>query len=347
VKIDAMISALPIREIAAHAAGVERAGFDGLWLTESGRTAYLGCAAAALATDSLDIGTGVAVAFPRSPMVTASTAWELAEATGGRFLLGLGTQVRAHVVRRYSAEFSRPGPRMREYVRAVRAIWHAFQGEETLDFHGEFFDFDLLPAAWSPGPIEHPHPPVYVAAVRPWMLRMCGEVADGVHVHPLHTARYLDEVVRPNVASGAEAAGREPASVALACPVMTITGDTDEELARWRERARMQIAFYGSTPGYELVFEVHGWDGTGERLNRLQRAGDLAGMAAAVTDDMVDAVAVTARWDDLPAALVDRFGGSAERLICYYVGTGLKDDPAVLDRWAEVTAEVHRLGRSA
>jgi probable F420-dependent oxidoreductase len=343
VKIDAMLSALPLRQMADAAAAIERAGFDGLCLTESGRTAYLGCTAAALATSDLEIGTGVAVAFPRSPMVTASIAWELAEATNGQFLLGLGTQVKAHIVRRYSSEFSHPGPRMREYVRAVRAIWRAFQGEEKLDFHGDFYTFDLMPSTWSAGPIEHPHPPIYVAAVRPWMLQMCGEVADGVHVHPLHTAHYLETVILPNVAEGAARAGRDPSEIALACPVMTITGDTEEELAAWRERARMQIAFYGSTPGYGVVFDAHGWEGMGDELNRLQRVGDMAGMARVVTDEVVDAVAVEATWDRLAAALHARFSGTAERLICYYVGSGLKDDPGVLERWADVAAEVHRL----
>ncbi len=338
-----MLSSLPLRQMADSAAAIERAGFDGLCLTESGRTAYLGCTAAALATSELEIGTGVAVAFPRSPMITAAIAWELAEATGGRFLLGLGTQVKAHIVRRYSSEFSHPGPRMREYVQAVRAIWRAFQGEERLNFQGDFYRFDLMPATWSAGPIDQPYPPVFVAAVRPWMLQMCGEVADGVHVHPLHTAHYLESVILPNVAAGAARAGRDPSEVALACPVMTVTGDTEEELTTWRERARMQIAFYGSTPGYGVVFDAHGWEGMGDELNRLQRVGDMAGMARVVTDEVVDAVAVEATWDRLAAALHDRFGGTAERLICYYVGSGLKDDPGVLERWADVAAEVHRL----
>jgi probable F420-dependent oxidoreductase len=338
VQLDAMAMGLPLRDAHRYAAEVEAAGFDGLWFTEGGRTAYLGAGAAALATERLTIGTGIAVAFPRSPMVTAAAAWELAEATGGRFVLGLGTQVRAHIERRYDADFSHPGPRLREYVLAVRAVFRAFQGEERLDFHGDHYDLDLLPSTWSPGPIDHPDVPVFIAAVRPWMLRAGGEIADGLHVHPLHSRRYLDEVIRPEVAVGTTAGGRSPTDVTLACPVLTIVGDTDEEQERWREAARFQLAFYGSTRTYRGVFEQHGWHGTSERLHELQRAGDLTGMAAVITDDMLDAYAVTATWDGLAEALVARYRGVDQpvRIICYFVGTGWQDDPATLERWRAV-----------
>ena len=340
MRLDAMAMGLPLREAQQYAADLEAAGFDGLWFTEGGRTAYLGAGAAALATERLTLGTGIAVAFPRSPMVTAAAAWELAEATSGRFVLGLGTQVRAHIERRYDAEFSHPGPRLREYVLAVKAIFRAFQGEEKLDFHGDHYDLDLLPSMWSPGPIDHPEIPVYIAAVRPWMLRACGAVADGLHVHPLHSRRYLDEVIVPAVAGGADDAGRSLNDVTLACPVLTIVGDTDEERERWREAARFQLAFYGSTRTYRGVFEQHGWDGTSERLHELQKAGDLPAMAATITDEMLDVYAVTATWDGLAAALTDRYRGvdQSVRVICYFVGNAWRDDPAALDRWAQVAA---------
>lgn len=340
MRLDAMAMGLPLREARQYATDVEEAGFDGVWFTEGGRTAYLGAGAAALATERLTIGTGIAVAFPRSPMVTASVAWELAEATGGRFVLGLGTQVRGHIERRYDAEFSPPGPRMREYVLAVRAIFRAFQGEEVLDFHGDHYDLDLLPSMWSPGPIEHPDVPIYIAGVRPWMLRACGAVADGLHVHPLHSRRYLDEVIRPAVNGGAEDADRAPSDLTLACPVLTIVGDDEEERERWREAARFQLAFYGSTRTYRGVFELHGWDGTSERLHELQKAGDLSAMAATITDEMLDVYAVTATWDGLAGALTDRYRGVDQpvRVICYFAGTGWRDDAASLERWRAVAA---------
>lgn len=341
MKLDAMAMGLPLREVQRLATDVEEAGFSGLWFTEGGRTAYLGAAAAALATERLDIGTGIAVAFPRSPMITASVAWELAEATQGRFTLGLGTQVKAHIERRYGVPYEHPGPWLREYVLALRAIFRAFQGEEKLDFHGDRYDLDLLPPTWSPGPIEHPHPPIYLSGVRPWMLQAVGEVADGLHVHPLHSRKYLDEVIVPNVATGLAGSGRRTGDVTLACPVLTIVGDTDEEVARWREAARLQLAFYGSTRTYREVFEVHGWDGTSEKLHEQQRAGDLAAMGQTLTDEMLDVYAVAATWDGLAEALIERYRGVEHpvRVICYFAGKSLREDDT-FDRWQAVAGTV-------
>lgn len=334
---------LELRAAAARARRLADIGFDGLQMAEGGRTAFLNCAATALAAPQLEIGTAVAVAFARSPMVTAQLAWELAEASGGRFTLGLGTQVQAHVERRFSATYERPGARLREYVLALRAIFRAFQGVERLDFRGEFYRFNLL-GLWTPGPIAHPDVPIYLAGVRPWMLRAIGEVADGVHVHPFHSIKYLDEVVRPNVERGARAAGRDPSSVKLACPVFTIVGDSEEERAPWRERARMQIAFYGSTPAYAGVFEIHGWNGVPARLHELQRAGDMAAMAATITDRMLEEFAITATWDELPRALVAKYGSIAERLIFYFSDAARGEGEAHLARWKDALRRTRELG---
>jgi probable F420-dependent oxidoreductase len=341
VKLDAMAMGLPLREAQRLAQDVEEAGFSGLWFTEGGRTAYLGATAAALGTTDLDLGTGIAVAFPRSPMITASVAWELAEATGGRFVLGLGTQVKAHIERRYGVPYEHPGPWLREYVLALRAIFRAFQGEEKLDFHGDVYDLDLLPATWSPGPIEHPHPPIYLSGVRPWMLRAVGEVADGLHVHPLHTRRYLDDVITPNVARGLAESGRATADVTFACPVLTIVGDSDEEIERWRQAARFQLAFYGSTRTYREVFEIHGWEGTSEKLHEHQKAGDLTAMAATITDEMLDVLAVTATWDGLAPALLRRYADVEHpvRIICYFAANSMRSDQT-FDQWQAVAGAV-------
>lgn len=341
LEIDAMVSGLPLRDAFRFGGEVERAGFSGLWFTEGGRTAYLGCGAVALGTSNLTIGTAVAVAFPRSPMITAKTAWELADATGGNFVLGLGTQVKTHVERRYSAEYSQPGPRLREYVLALRAIFDSFQNATPLRFEGQFYRFTIGNlGVWTGGPIDTPDVPIYLAAVRPWMLRMTGEVADGLHVHPFHTRRYLDEVVRPNVVAGAVAAGRDPRAVKLVCPVLTVVGDTEAEREHWRKRARFQIAFYGSTRTYATVFETHGWHGVSERLHELQRAGDLAGMSACITDDMLDVFAITATWDELAGKVLDRYSGAADRVVMYFSGSGWREDPSTFGRWAEVTEAV-------
>lgn len=340
MKIDTIAMGRPLGQVAELSAEVADCGFDGLWFTEGGRSAYTGCTAAALCPTTLDIGTAVALAFPRSPMVTAQLAWELAATTGGRFVLGLGTQVKAHIERRYSVTYDHPGARLREYVLALRAIFRAFQGEEPLDFHGDFWSLDLLPRMWSPGPIDVAPPPIYVAAVRPWSARMAGEVADGVHVHPLHSIRYLEEVLLPAVRAGAASAGRDASDVRIVCPVMTILGETEEELAKGRDEARMRLAFYGSTRTYAGVFEIHGWEGTSERLHALQRDGDLAGMAAAITDEMLDVYAVTATWDSLAETLIEKYRGIADRIVMYDATGDWSYGAGTLDRWRTVAATI-------
>lgn len=342
MQIDAMNAGGRLEDAQRYARDIEAAGFDGLWITEGGRTPFLQCAADALATSSITFGTAVAVAFPRSPFVTASTAWELADATHGRFVLGLGTQVKAHVERRYSAPFTPPGPRLRDYVLAVRACWRAFQTGEPLQHDGEFYPMSIGKlGAWTAGPIDHPDVPIYLAGVRPWMLRMIGEVADGIHVHPFHSRRYLDEVIRPNVDEGIRREGRAAGAVRYVCPVMTIVGDTDEERSRLRDFARFQIAFYGSTRTYSEVFELHGWHGLSARLHELQRAGDMAGMAASITDEMLDTYAIECEWHELADRLIERYAGVADRVVMYSLGNSWRNDPSVIERWTDVAAQLH------
>jgi probable F420-dependent oxidoreductase len=341
VRLDSVTSPQPLRRMPALARAVESAGFGGLWLFESGRTAYPSCAVAAISVDRIDLGTAIALAFVRSPMITAQVAWELAEATGGRFRIGLGTQVKAHIERRYGMPFEHPGPRLREYVLAMKAMFRAFRREEKPAFEGDFYRFTLLPDQWSPGPIDVPDPPIYTAGVNPWMLRMCGEVADGLHVHPLHTQKYLADVIRPNIAEGARRAGRDATAIQLACPVFTIVGDTDEEQDRWRQEARIQMAFYGSTRSYRHVFEIHGWDDVPDRLHELQRNGDVPGMAALMTDEMVDEFTITATWDGLAEAIRARYDGIADQVIAYSSLRGWDGDPASLERWAAVARAIN------
>lgn len=337
-----MSGSMELHSMQRHAHAVEAAGFGTLWLTESGRTAYLSAAAAGLATEQLGIGTAVAVAFPRSPMITASTAWELADATNGRFTLGLGTQVKAHVERRYSSEYAPPGPRMKEYVRSIQAIFRAFRGEEKLHFEGDFYQFSLLPAQWSPGPIDAPDPRIFVSAVLPWMSRMAGEVCDGIHIHPFNSPEYIVERQRPHVAEGAARSGRELGDITFEIPVMTPVGDTDEELAATREHARQMIAFYGSTRTYSPVFETHGFDGLSEQLHARQRDGDLAGMVGLITDDILDHYTVSGSWSTLGANLVSRYRDVAPstRLMTYTASSQLRTHPDILDRWAQVARDV-------
>lgn len=325
-----------LRDTQALTGRLESAGFDTLWIPEAGQPVFEVCTAAALSTSSLTLGTGIAVAFARSPMLTAQAAWTLADATQGRFIVGLGTQVKPHVERRFSAAFSEPGPRLREYVEAMRAIYAAFRGEEKLKFEGRFYNFSLLTPEWSPGSIDYPNPPIYIAGVREWMLRMAGEVSDGLLIHPLNSVAYLDDIVIPAVRAGEAKAGRAPGSVKLICPIMTAVSDDDEVRARQRENVRFRLAFYGSTPGYDIVFEKSGFPGVAAELNQAQKARDFGAMAKIVTDDIVDAMAITSTWDELPGRLADRFGDRVDDIQCYSAVDHWNDEPNAAERWLDV-----------
>jgi probable F420-dependent oxidoreductase len=331
VHVDVMMIPQPLGQVADLAQRAQAAGFSGLLFTETGRTAYLNAAVASQAAPGLELSTGVAVAFPRSPFVTASTAWELQEATGGKFRLGLGTQVRTHVVRRYGMAFERPGPRLRDYVLAVKACFAAFR-TGTLDHHGDFYDLDFITPQWSPGPIDASDPKVDIAAVNPWMLRMAGEVADGVHVHPLGEPGYLKRHVLPTVAEGAATAGRSPSDVAVIVPAMTIVGDSDEERDEQREAVRFSMAFYGSTPNYAFIWDQAGFEGTTARIREKQKAGDFKGMAAQITDEQIGVFATESTWDGLADALATKYAGIATRIVLY---NALGDDER-FERYGEV-----------
>ncbi len=336
----------PLGRVGDIARRVQAAGFSGLLFTETGRTAYLNAAVASQSAPGLELSTGVAVAFPRSPFVTAATAWELQEAVyqrnpAGRFRLGLGTQVRTHVVRRYGSEFEHPGPRLRDYVEAVKSCFAAFR-TGRLDHHGEFYNLDFITPQWSPGPIDAPDPKVDVAAVNPWMLRMAGEVADGVHVHPIGEPGYLHRHVVPGIAAGAAKARRSPSDVAVIVPVMTITGDTDAERDAERELVRASMSFYGSTPNYAFIWDEAGFEGTTARIREKQKAGDPAGMAAQITDDHIAAFATESTWDGLADALAAKYDGTATHLVLYNALTS----PERLERYGEVAQRLTRRAAS-
>jgi probable F420-dependent oxidoreductase len=310
-----MVSA-GVGELAALAPDLESLGYDGIWAAETRYDPFLSLGPAALATSRITLGTGIATAFTRSPMVIALQAWELQRASRGRFVLGLGTQVRAHNVRRFSVPWEAPAPRLRELVEALRHVFGAFQGEQRLRFRGRFYRHDLLTPFFDPGPIEHPRIPIYLAAVTPTMYRLAGDVADGVHVHPLHTARYLREVALP-------ALGARRGELTLVGSVLTAVGGDDAEV-------RSLIAFYGSTPTYRPVFEVHGWGELTDRLHRLVARGETEAMAASIGDEVLHEVAVVVpTWADVGPALRQRYGGLLDRVGVY----GLGDARAVAEAW--------------
>lgn len=304
-------------QAAADAADLERRGFAALWSAEGAGTPFFPLLLAARATTQVDLGTGIAIAFARSPYVLAQYGWELQVASGGRFHLGLGTQVRAHVERRFSADFDRPGPRLRELILALRELWASFREGRPPAFHGEFYRHDLDTPAFTPAPIGLPDPPVLVAAVNPWMHRMAGEVADGVFVHPFHSRRYLDEIAEPALLEGLARSGRVRAGVVRVGRVMTVATDDPDEHRAAVALAKERIAFYASTRAYHLVLRLHGWEDTGLALRELAVGGRWAEMPALVTDEMVDVFTVQGRWADMPALLDDRYDGRIDRMMIY------------------------------
>lgn len=307
MKLDEHLLSPDLATAGADAAALETAGYDGLWTAETAHDPFLPLATAAVSTTRLGLGTSIAVAFPRSPMVTAMLAWDLQRASSGRFVLGLGTQVKAHNRRRFSVEgdLDRPWARLRELVECLRHVWGAFQGEHRLDFRGTHYRADLLTPFFDPGPIEHPRIPVYLAAVTPTAYRICGELADGVHVHPFHTPGYLREIALPAL----DRSGRN--RPVLAAPVFTIVGD-DPAAERY---ARGQIAFYATTPAYLPVLEHLGVPDLGAKLRALMGAGDLDGMAAALPDRVVSEVAVAMpTWPAAAAEIARRYRGLVDRV---------------------------------
>jgi probable F420-dependent oxidoreductase len=288
--------------MAAVARAADELGFAALWTPETGHNPFLPLTIAAEHSTRMQLGTAVAIAFPRSPMVTAQIAWDLQAFSGGRFILGLGTQVKAHIERRFSGTWDAPVARLRDYIGALRAIWACWQsGGTRLNYRGEFYQHTLMTPFFSPGPIEHPQIPIYIAGVNTGLAQLAGEICDGFHAHPLNSAKYLHEVLRPQIAAGAAKAGRDPAACQISGSVFAITGPDSATTDRLREMVKMQIAFYASTPTYRAVLECHGWEAVGEQLSRLAAQQRWPEMGALVTDEMLDAFAVEAQPERLRA----------------------------------------------
>lgn len=340
MKFDLMAGNMTWARTAELARQLESGGFSGMLFTEAGQVPWMMIAAAAMAAPRLEFSTGIAVAFPRSPMISAQIAWELAANTGGRFRLGVGSQVKAHVVRRYGAHFDKPAPQMRDYLGAVKACLRAFRGEEKLSYEGRYYRLSYLPAQWAPPRHAHEDVKIDIAAVGPQMCHVAGELADGIHVHPMHSVHYLRERLLPAVQKGAAKAGRSAADVELIVPVFAIPGDTAEEREPLLRRTRMQLAFYGSTPNYAFQYDDLGFTGTTARLNERMKAGDMAGLESIITDDMLQHFAVIARWDDIADALVARYAGIANRLVMYLAAESIARDPRNLPRWGDVARAV-------
>jgi probable F420-dependent oxidoreductase len=297
---------------------VEAYGFDGLWTAEAQHNPFLPLTLAASSTSRILLGTQVALAFPRSPMVTAQIAWDLAKQSQGRFVLGLGTQIKIHIVKRFSAFWSdKPISQMRDYVQAVRACWRAFQ-DGNLRHRGEHYSLGFLPPFFNPGNHDYPNIPIYVSGVGVPACKLGGELAEGFHVHPFHTTDYLRQVVRPAIAEGASEHGRSADDVQLSCAVFVVTGTTPAEIEQNTVEIKSQIAFYASTPSYHRVLELHGWKDFGERMNQLSKEGKWLEMWKEVPDDILHAFAVVAPPEELPYAVRARYEGLLDRVGYYF-----------------------------
>jgi probable F420-dependent oxidoreductase len=327
VKLDVGMLTHDLKSIPDYARKVEALGFDCLWSAETQHDPFLPLAVAATLTKKIKLGTSIAVAFPRSPMILAMTAWDLQKASEGRFILGLGSQVKGHNERRFSVKFESPGPKMREIVLALRAIWDCWQNGTKLNFKGQFFRFDLMTPFFNPGPIQHPKIPVYIAGVNELMCRIAGEVCEGLHVHPFNSPKYLREYVQPAVNQGLATAGRTRADFTYTTSSFVVVGDTEQELAANRQSVKQQIAFYASTRTYEPVLAVHGWQDIIPQLHRKSVEGDWKGMADLITDEMLDTYAVTGTYDTIGAQLRKRYEGLLDRTALYQPYQPNLDDP--------------------
>jgi probable F420-dependent oxidoreductase len=317
VDLDLFIYRPRLEEMAARAAQAEREGFDGLLVAESVHDPFQALAVASPHTERVTLGTAVALAFPRSPMVLAIAAWDLQRASDGRFVLGLGAQVRRHVERRFGVPYGRPVERMREYVEAVRHIWGAFQGRHRLEFHGPTYQLDFLPEAVNPGPLACGPPTIFLAAVGPRMYELAGAVADGAFVHPMHSTEYLESVAEPAIARGLRQSRRRREDFALAATAIAIVGKGEQAVAQ-REEARRQLAFYASTPAYEPVLDLAGHGALGKTLRALMRAGKIEAMAPLIQDDLLEALSVSAdTWSDAAAVGRLKYGSLVDRLAFY------------------------------
>ena len=295
----------------------EAQGYDGVWTAETGHDPFLPLLIGAEHTERIELGTGIAVAFARNPMTMAMTAYDLQAFSRGRLLLGLGSQIKAHIEKRFSMPWSHPAPRMREFILAMRAIWACWQDGAPLHFEGEFYTHKLMTPFFNPGPHEYGVPKVFLAAVGELMTEVCGEVADGMLAHGFTTERYLREVTVPALERGLARAGRARQDFEISCPVFIVTGSNDEQMAKAEEGTRRQIAFYGSTPAYRGVLELHGWGDLQPELNGLSKQGKWAEMGTLIDDEVLNAFAVVAPPADVPKEIIARFGDVIDRLSFY------------------------------
>ena len=318
MRLDCALAMDALREAPEVARIAEEVGFEGLWANDTMHNPFVTLAMAAMLTTRLELGTGVAVAFARSPMVAAQSAWDLARLSGGRFILGLGTQVRAHIERRFGMPWAPPVPRLREYIQVLRAAWRSWQEGTPLRVEGAHYRITLMGPFFYPGPNPEPRIPVFIAGVNRLLCRLAGEVGDGFIVHPLHSVEYLKKVVLPNIAVGLARSGRSRGDVTLYAPVLLAPGESPAEVAAAVARARTRMAFYGSTPSYRPLLEVLGYGDVADRLRDMVREQPPEALAAQLPDAVVDAVVVRGSYEEIGRTLRRRYEGLVDRVASYW-----------------------------
>jgi probable F420-dependent oxidoreductase len=310
--LDAVLPPSYLSKVPGSAQSAEAIGFNALWASETMHDPFLTGALIAEHTHRISFGTAVAIAFARSPGNLAYLAWDLAQTSGGRFILGLGTQVKAHIERRFGMPWPEsPVGKLREQIQAVRAIWQTWQTGVPLNFRGESYKLTLMSPFFNPGPIEHPNIPIYIAGVNTGLARLAGEIADGFQVHPFHSVPYLQEKLLPAIYQGVEKSGRIKSDIQIATTAMVVTNPQE------REFTRSQIAFYASTPSYRAVLALHGWQETAENLSSLAARGQWGNMPALISDEMLAEFAVVSTPQDLAEALISRYRSIADRISLY------------------------------
>ena len=328
-----------LADIAAAARATEALGFDGVCAPEAGHDPFLPLMVAAEHTRRIHLGTNVAIAFPRSPMVTAQLAWDLQQLSGGRFNLGLGTQVKGHNELRYATPWTAgPGPRLREYVQCLQAMFKSFTEGKPTPFEGKHYRFTLLPPFFNPGPIDYPAPPIYIAAVNTYMASLGGELCDGLRLHPIGTFAYTKEVVLPTIAAGATKVDRTLADIEVIGAPFLATGATEADVVKAMGALKQHIAFYASTRTYHTVLRFHGWEDIGLQLHQLAREGKWQELPKLITDEMLSEWAVIATYDRLASEVRARCTGVFSTVLLDLPGTLARDQ----DRVRSIVQSLHQ-----
>jgi probable F420-dependent oxidoreductase len=318
---------------AAEAArDAEAVGYDAVWTAETSHDPFFPLLLAAEHTERVELGTGIAIAFPRSPMHLANVGYDLQQYSKGRFILGLGSQIKAHIEKRFSATWSHPAARMRDLILAMRALWDAWNTGSKLEYRGDFYSHTLMTPFFNPGPNPYGDPKVFLAAVGERMTEVAGEVADGLLAHAFTTEQYLREVTLPALERGLAKVGKTRADVEISCPVFIVTGTTEEDRVKADRGTREQLAFYGSTPAYRTVLEHHGWGDLQTDLNAMSKQGKWQEMGTLITDDMVETFAVVGEPEEIPKLVLARYGDVLDRVNFY---APYKSDP---QRWSKILA---------